>query len=83
MAWSSLATSDFDLESWEAVVQAFAVTSSFLAVASGYVAWIARRANLTVGEVADAAGLGLAIAFSPSMLAGGYAYLEVLLTGPI
>ena len=75
------ATSSISVDVWYALVAAFSAGSSLLAVVSGLCAWIARENGLKTPQVADAAGLGLAIAFPASVLAGGYAYLEVWLSG--
>jgi hypothetical protein len=74
-------TSSFDFDISNAIDQSFAGAASFLAVASAFIAWIAHEDELSIGQIADAAGLGLAIAFWPAIVVGGYMFIDVWASG--
>jgi hypothetical protein len=71
----------FSVNVWEGFVQAFAGLASFVAVGSGLTAFVAWRDQQTAAEIADAAGLGLAVAFIPGLVFAGVIYVNVATSG--
>ena len=50
-------------------------------MASAFIAWIAHRDRLPVADIADAAGLGVAIAFWPAIVVGAYMFVNIWVSG--
>jgi hypothetical protein len=67
--------------SFDATVQGFATFGAFLTVASALVAFIALLNNEEPSDIADAAGLGLAVGFLPGVIAGGYIFVHIATQG--
>jgi len=66
---------------FEATVQGFATFGAFLTVASALVAFIAFWNGEELSDIADAAGLGLAVGFLPGLIAGGYIFVHLATQG--
>ena len=66
---------------FEATVQGFATLGAFLTVASALVAFIAFLNGEELSDIADAAGLGLAMGFLPGLIAGGYIFVHLATQG--
>jgi hypothetical protein len=62
-------------------VQGFATFGAFLTVASALVAFIAFSNGEELSDIADAAGLGLAIGFLPGLIAGAYIFVHLATQG--
>jgi hypothetical protein len=66
---------------FEAIVQGFATFGAFLTVASALVAFIAFSNGEEPSDIANAAGLGLAVGFLPGLIAGGYIFVHLAAQG--
>jgi hypothetical protein len=76
-----LAVAVFDAKSWDALLAAFANLAAIVGTGSGWVAWIAMQDGEDIPGIADAAGLGAAIAFLPALVVTAYVYVATTVSG--